>query len=245
MSYGEKFEPKITAKGTELPLLNLKGKPYLQVAHRLVWFREEKPAYGITCELVQVSETQTLARATITDENGRTIAQAHKRETEENFSDHTEKAETGAVGRALAMLGYGTQFEPDLDEGDRLADAPIQIAKKETKNANATSVKADVSGKASADKRSEGVRPTVRQLPNVSSVSPGASAVGGVDPKYPNDTAKLAERISELSAVVVAKKKATVAGLREYMTESYGQADKTKLNVEQATTFIKYLETQI
>jgi hypothetical protein len=29
-----------------------------------------------------------------------------------SFSDFLEKAETGAIGRALAALGYGTQFAP-------------------------------------------------------------------------------------------------------------------------------------
>jgi hypothetical protein len=30
------------------------------------------------------------------------------------------------VGRALAMLGYGTQFAPELDEGDRIVDSPVE-----------------------------------------------------------------------------------------------------------------------
>ena len=37
-----------------------------------------------------------------------------------------EKAETKAVGRALAMLGYGTQFAPELDEGERIVDSPVE-----------------------------------------------------------------------------------------------------------------------
>jgi hypothetical protein len=40
-----------------------------------------------------------------------------------------EKDETGAVGRALAMCGYGTLQAPEFDEGDRLADAPLANAK--------------------------------------------------------------------------------------------------------------------
>jgi hypothetical protein len=35
------------------------------------------------------------------------------------------KAETKAVGRALAMLGYGTQFAPEMDEGERIVDSPV------------------------------------------------------------------------------------------------------------------------
>lgn len=32
---------------------------------------------------------------------------------------------TGAVGRALAMLGYGIQFTDELDEHQRIVDTPI------------------------------------------------------------------------------------------------------------------------
>lgn len=34
---------------------------------------------------------------------------------------------TGAIGRALAMCGYGTQFAPELEEGPRLADSPYPV----------------------------------------------------------------------------------------------------------------------
>ena len=45
------------------------------------------------------------------------------------FPDYIEKAETGAIGRALAMCGYGTLQAPEFDEQDRLADAPIEKRK--------------------------------------------------------------------------------------------------------------------
>lgn len=57
------------------------------------------------------------------------IATARKRETEGGFPDYIEKAETGAVGRALAMCGYGTLQAPEFDEQDRLADAPVEKSK--------------------------------------------------------------------------------------------------------------------
>jgi hypothetical protein len=50
------------------------------------------------------------------------IATARKKETEIGFPDYLEKAETGAVGRAFAMCGYGTLRAPEFDEQDRLAD---------------------------------------------------------------------------------------------------------------------------
>jgi len=51
-------------------------------------------------------------------------AQATKMETAREFPDYLEKAETGSIGRALALCSYGTQFAPDMHEGDRVADAP-------------------------------------------------------------------------------------------------------------------------
>jgi hypothetical protein len=114
-----------TTKGTELPLLNLKGKEYLEVKYRLVWFREDHPDWSIETELISVTEVSAYARATIRDEHGRIIATSHKFENVKGFPDFIEKSETGAIGRALALIGYGTQFCADeLDEGKRIVDAP-------------------------------------------------------------------------------------------------------------------------
>ena len=54
------------------------------------------------------------------------LAQAHGNETASDFRDYFEKAETKAIGRALAISGYGTQFTVDLDEGERIVDTPLQ-----------------------------------------------------------------------------------------------------------------------
>lgn len=116
-----------TPKGTELPMLNLRGKDYLEVKYRLVWFREERADWSIETELVDKQDSITTAKAVIKNESGRIMAMAHKREDAKGFPDHMEKAETGAIGRALALLGYGTQFCADeLDEGDRIVDAPAE-----------------------------------------------------------------------------------------------------------------------
>lgn len=127
-------KPIITKSGTELPMLDLRGKPYLQVAHRLVWFREEHADWAIHTTLVEHDATHAIFRAEIVSHpvaegRGGIIATATGQESKADFADFIEKAETKAVGRALAMCGYGTQFAPELDEGDRLADAPIAPAK--------------------------------------------------------------------------------------------------------------------
>ncbi|MEK7357379.1 MAG: hypothetical protein AAB250_13085 [Bdellovibrionota bacterium] len=118
-----------TPKGTELPLLNLRGREYLEVKYRLVWFREEHPDWAIETELLSVTQDSAYARAVIKDVSGRIIATSHKFETKKGFPDFIEKAETGSIGRALALIGFGTQFCADeLDEGDRIVDAPVDRA---------------------------------------------------------------------------------------------------------------------
>lgn len=102
------------------------GREYLPVAARLVWFREEHPDWGIVTDPMEINQGEQYAifRASIFNEEGRLIATATKREDVRGFPDYLEKAETGSIGRALALCGYGTQFAAELDEGERLADAP-------------------------------------------------------------------------------------------------------------------------
>jgi hypothetical protein len=113
-----------TKAGTELPLIDLRGKDYLQVAHRLVWFREEHPDWCIHTEFVQLTENHAIAKASIVNDKGHIIATSHKCEDKRGFADFAEKAETGAIGRALAACGYGTQFAPELSEEHRVVDSP-------------------------------------------------------------------------------------------------------------------------
>lgn len=105
------------------------GKDYLPVAWRLVWFRQDHPEWGIVTEPVEINHEKQYAifRANIFNDEGRLIATGTKKEDVRGFGDYIEKAETGSIGRALALCGYGTQFEPDLDEKDRLADSPQHI----------------------------------------------------------------------------------------------------------------------
>lgn len=134
-----------TPKGTELPLVELKGKDYLEVKYRVVWFREEHPDWAIETEICETNEQFTRAKATIRNEKGQIMAQSHKVEHRSHFLDHTEKAETGAVGRALALCGYGTQFAPEIDEGDRIVDAPATRVQKNQKPVNHAPKKGGIS----------------------------------------------------------------------------------------------------
>jgi len=127
------------------------SKDYLPVQWRLVWFRSLCPDGVIETEMVHFDpdrETEeevytwnqetrrsektvkrangfVVFRATITDGKGGK-ATATKSEKAASFGDYLEKSETGAVGRALAMLGFGTQFTgDDFDEQHRIVDAPV------------------------------------------------------------------------------------------------------------------------
>ena len=112
-------------------LMSLKGKSYLQVMWRLVWFRDEKPLWAIDTKLEQLTENHAVFSAKIYDENGALKSAGYGSESAKDFGDFIEKAETKAVGRALAMLGYGTQFAPELDEEERIVDSPVERKQKQ------------------------------------------------------------------------------------------------------------------
>lgn len=128
-----------------------KTQDYLPVQWRLVWFRAVCPEGTIETEMLHLDldrETTdelsvwnndkhgyekvtkrangiAIFKATVRD--GRDgVATGTKSEKAASFPDFIEKAETGAIGRALAALGYGTQFAPELDEAHRIVDAPVE-----------------------------------------------------------------------------------------------------------------------
>jgi hypothetical protein len=110
-------------------LMNLKGKDYLPVAARLIWLNEEAPRYTIQSQILKLEDTYAIVQATVTvlDDAGNAIktASATKREDKTHFPDYLEKAETGSIGRALGMLGYGTQFAPEFDESTGLLETRV------------------------------------------------------------------------------------------------------------------------
>jgi hypothetical protein len=105
------------------------GKMYLPAAYRIVWFRDELgDDWGIRTQLVEGGHQAGFAtvHAEVLNPEGRVIASGHKTEAKSDFpAGWVEKAESGAVARALALLGFGTQFTPELDDdGYRPADSP-------------------------------------------------------------------------------------------------------------------------
>lgn len=108
-------------------LIKIQGdRDYLPVAQRLVWFREEHPDWAIVTEpvIIDIEKGYSVFKATVLNADGKPVGSGTKMETARGFPDFAEKAETGAIGRALAVCGYGTQFAPELEEGERIVDTP-------------------------------------------------------------------------------------------------------------------------
>ena len=106
----------MSAKGFDASkyLTDVNGKDYLEVKWRLLWLRTEHPDAVIETELVRHGAGLALFRARVVIPGGGQ-ASGWGSETADDFEDYIEKAETKALGRALAALGYGTQFCEDFD----------------------------------------------------------------------------------------------------------------------------------
>ena len=108
----------------------LNGKAYLPVQARIAWFRSLEPDGELTTELVEHDLQAGFAafKATVRRPSG-SVSTAYGSELRSEFQAYFEKAETVAVGRALAHAGYGTMAAGELSRGDdgatKLADAPV------------------------------------------------------------------------------------------------------------------------
>lgn len=102
---------------------------YLEVKWRLLWLRTEHPDATIETELVRLAENEAVFKAHVALPSGGS-ATGWGSESAGDFRDFLEKAETKAIGRALAALGYGTQFCQDHEFGavnNLVVDAPVDI----------------------------------------------------------------------------------------------------------------------
>ena len=111
-------------------LTKVGGADYLEVKWRLVWLREVHPDAVIETELISHIGQDAIFRARVSIPGG--SATGLGSEAYDDFRDYIEKAETKALGRALAALGFGTQFCPDFEFGareGRVVDAPVDFAR--------------------------------------------------------------------------------------------------------------------
>lgn len=109
-------------KSLKSKAIDIKGKKYVLVSDRIIYFNEQYPGGSITTDLVSDSESdQIIIKATIyprgigkVETQGLPVeqmftgySQAIKGDGFINKTAALENAETSAVGRALAMMGIG------------------------------------------------------------------------------------------------------------------------------------------
>ena len=108
-------------------LTKVSGSDYLEVKWRLVWLRDVHPDAVIDTELVEHNGQHAVVHARITLPSG-AASSGYGSEGLDDFANYIEKAETKALGRALAALGFGTQFCPDFEYGahaGHVVDSPV------------------------------------------------------------------------------------------------------------------------
>lgn len=94
--------------------ISIKGKSYVLVSDRIIYFNESYTGGSITTQLISDPEAKNIiVKATVTPDSknvSRTFtgySQATVGEGMVNKTAALENAETSAVGRALAMMGIG------------------------------------------------------------------------------------------------------------------------------------------
>jgi hypothetical protein len=119
-------------------LTKISGNDYLEVKWRLVWLRDVYPDAEVQTELISEGSwtnpstsrevREAVFRCIITVPSGGS-ASGYGSESSDDFRDYREKAETKAIGRACAVLGFGTQFAPEFSgeaAAGRPVDAPVR-----------------------------------------------------------------------------------------------------------------------
>ena len=95
----------------KLKTVNIKGKEYVEVNERLIFFRKTYPNFSLTSEVLEKTDKSILILASIINEDGRVIAsgmaEEEKGSTFINKTSYVENCETSAWGRALANFGIG------------------------------------------------------------------------------------------------------------------------------------------
>jgi hypothetical protein len=93
--------------------INIKGKEYITVNERLIYFRNtiKFKGFGIKEDIVSIDDTEGIFKVTIYDSNGEPIVSAHAQEYRDssyiNKTSFVENGFTSALGRALGYLGIG------------------------------------------------------------------------------------------------------------------------------------------
>lgn len=138
---------QLKAVNERIKKIEVKGKAYACVAARVAAFREMCPDGCISTEIISMADGMVLMKSTVTDETGNVLATGMAYEKEEssyiNKTSYIENCETSAVGRALGMLGIGS--DEQMASAEEVANAiniQQQMKAKETETQQIGKVKA-------------------------------------------------------------------------------------------------------
>ncbi|MBQ0112053.1 MAG: hypothetical protein KBT03_02890 [Bacteroidales bacterium] len=113
---------QIKKANDKMPSITLQNKKYNQVKDRIVAFRSVFPLGKITTNYIE-SENYVVFEAIVSDEHSNILSVAHARALR-NKDKCYERCETCAIGRSLALIGFGTSesiasYEEmeDMEEG--------------------------------------------------------------------------------------------------------------------------------
>lgn len=131
---------KTNGQEKQLPagVIAIHGREYHTVAKRIADFRQKFKAedgWAIYTEFLFRTPEMVIAKAIVVDPDGRTVAIGHAQEEialmSGGMSDSMlEIAETSAVGRALAFIGFGGQEIASADDMARRSVAPPKMSPK-------------------------------------------------------------------------------------------------------------------
>lgn len=130
-----------------------KGKHYAMVAARVQAFRELIPNGCIETEIVNMTDDMCVIKATISDADGKVLATGHAYERESNGqinrTSFVENCETSAVGRALGMIGIGS--EESMASAEEMVQALYQQQELDRPKPDPDMLRAQILGLAKGD----------------------------------------------------------------------------------------------
>ena len=125
--------------------VNIKGKQYITVNERLLYFRKQPIFKGwrIVEELVELNDKEGVFKVSILDTENNLISSAHAQEYRDssyiNKSSFLENGYTSALGRALGYLGIG--IDTSIATADEMVNALSNQNKVKKVNTNTNQFK--------------------------------------------------------------------------------------------------------
>jgi hypothetical protein len=191
-------------------LMQLKGRDYLNVQNRLLWFIRDQRAfisgglarvpYVIQTELVEMDREAGFAhfKTYVRDVLGNESTM-YGSESAKDFGDFAEKASTKSLGRALLALGYGTAFAPEMDEGERVVDAPVERRRQPARSAAEPAPRPVASTASTPAQRNATTTEPLATEQQLRSISKLCEALGKPEPEPVLTLAQARELISQMS----------------------------------------------